>query len=166
MALPDYRIRAERERVLWNCLVQHKQQSIGDGHKRQNTGQYTQITFTRRNMTNLPPTPTDHRESEQERDYRLEVKKYRVEVLTLIFIVIYTGLTYLLFRLTRQNMDLTQEAFIHVEPNSIGADAHFGGDDQTAILSVGMRNEGLTVARGVSGTVNWCIDKRRSLPQD
>jgi hypothetical protein len=103
-----------REESLWYCLKQHKLKRVPDRERRKETDDKANVAFAGRNKTDLPPSPANHPNTDRERTYRLEVKKYRIEIATLVAVIIYAGLTYYLLKTARETFTATQRAWVGI----------------------------------------------------
>jgi hypothetical protein len=104
-----------RQESLWYCLKQQNRKRIPDRQSSHDTDDKTDIALTRRDEADLPPTPANHPDTNPERNYRLEIKKYRVEIVTLAVLVIYTIINYGLYRSTHEQLQLSQRPWIAME---------------------------------------------------
>lgn len=132
---------AQREQSLWYCLTHKKRHSVDDWDSTKKADDKTNIPFTRRDETDLPPSPANHPETDHERDYRLEVKKYRVEVVTLIAVIIYAAIAafqYCQMRVSNRNALLA----LHVSERAYITLGFPTLDQQTNFLKMQISNLG------------------------
>ncbi len=59
----------------------------------------------------MPSSPSNHPDANADRKYRLEVIKLRIELATLVAVIIYAGLTYCLLKTSRTTNVLVQQNF-------------------------------------------------------
>ncbi|MGD0075884.1 MAG: hypothetical protein ABSD31_16305, partial [Candidatus Binataceae bacterium] len=74
--------------------------------------------------TDLPPPPTNQAEADPDRNYRLEVKKYRIEIVTLAAVIIYAGLTFCLLKASREANRIAQRQFEQSERAWVGVNGN------------------------------------------
>jgi hypothetical protein len=138
----------EREEALWHCLRQQNRERIPDKQRSEETDDKTDIALACRDEADLPPTPANHSEPNPERDYRLEIKKYRVEIITLVVLVIYTIINYWLYRSTHEQLYLSQRPWIAMEV-SLASPLTFTDKAGSMFVNVHLKNIGNSVALNV-----------------
>ena len=98
--------------------------------------------------TNMPPTPANQTNSEQQQRTPLKIKKYRLEWVTLIFLGIYTTITYCLYRTTKTQFALADRPSISIQATLLDLDfSNPNGVNCTVRFC--LKNNGNSVATGV-----------------
>jgi hypothetical protein len=133
---------------------------IGNGQKDERAASehdhHTGVAFPPNVKTDIPPAPGNQRDPYQERQYRLEKKRYRIEIVTLVILSIYAAFTYFLLVATQSASQISAEALTDVQRAFVFPTNGYGrprlgigpdGNISEITFEMNWRNSGTTPAR-------------------